>query len=224
MNIKETLSLIAVNARIIKGQEQLIEEKRKEFEQSIEPSKHIILSHQAKNRELLNKVVKIKFVDLLKEIAKSWGCGIDKIRVSNKIGGDFLRNARERRSEENVILSALSRRNILNIYIVSLNGRKSLTISQKISKQLDHPQTDGKPLLDHICLTPDEASYTGDVVRFTMALDDLKSFIFEKPLSDLMFIDGAGQMQPKDGACSYSALMLKIAMEDDERDNESEKE
>ncbi|MBQ8444583.1 MAG: hypothetical protein IJX25_04450 [Clostridia bacterium] len=224
MNIKETLYSVISNQEEIKRQEKLMAIKEEEYRKAVAENEEVVSTLTFANKTLLEKSISVKFVDLLNEIAKEWDCEVKDIRVSSSIGVVNCKNQKGKQIDKDSVIEAgiIQHKNV-NIYLVSPNGRKSVTISQKVFGKLHHIQADGKPLIDHIQPKLNKLYSTQAVYSFDLGIDDLNTFIIEKPLGEIVYINSQNRVQPLPHA-GYKKLIYKIALEQEDKQQDLENE
>ncbi|MBE7074162.1 MAG: hypothetical protein E7379_03635 [Clostridiales bacterium] len=220
MNIGQTLTNITINKNKIKAHKDLIEEKRQEFEQSIENSQQIISQCSRKNAEMLNKKVRVSFPEFLKALAEKWNCQEADIKFRLDTHRMVLMNSRGKLSKELVEKKFLEFIKLKFFSLIFSTKKDCATIVFKSEDLLDAVQSDGKTFLDHLQLTVNKELSTKKTLYFECNFDDFDYFVIEKSLKELIYIGEDNKIHAKN--TQYAGLLLQVAIEQEKDKEEAE--
>lgn len=206
MDVKSALGLIQLNSRKIQRNLEVIEERKRAYENAIAANVEHIETLQEQNRKLLDGEVKFPFKDLLLEIADEWGCDVSDLSLSNEIGSFVMEKSKPTDVWRRALSEISKRCDMLRISITSPSGRKSFSISLPIDNQLEEAQADGMALAEHISIAPQEL-ITGKI-SYVMKFDDLTKLIVRKPLSDFIYENKEHKIVPYNDLSKIILRML----------------
>lgn len=204
MNIKETINEMINNKRAIEKEQTLIEEKKKDFEETLKPNYEKIRLAGEENLKLENTKVRVGFADIMIELSKLWGCKVCDIRFN--LSAQHIDVKWQNHTKEQ-ILERIRNAGFYKIFF-TFEGPKGERIKTYENFDLDRVQTDEKTLAEKLSFsTPFGMGKISTVYQPTFSPWE---YVFERELKSLIRIKPNNTVVP---TSKFDEIMLKVAFQ-----------